>query len=62
MSKIALIAVLGIAVGWLCFGQFERVQVDLAVASVDRNVAHMAVTLPNLTTPAPTIDTFVAAR
>lgn len=57
MSKIALIAVLAIALAWICVGQFERLQVDIAVASVDRNVAHATFTLPNLKTSAPAVDT-----
>ena len=61
MSKIAFIAALGIVVGWICVNEFERVQVDIAVASVNRNIAHANVTLPNLTTTAPAIDMFTAA-
>jgi hypothetical protein len=61
MSKIAFIAVLGLAVGWICVGQFERVQLDIAVASVDRNIAHATFTLPNLKTSVPAIDMFTAA-
>jgi hypothetical protein len=61
MSKMMVVVALGGVLGYLCFRQVERVEVDSAVASVNRTVIHSALNLPNLVTAAPVMDTVSAS-
>jgi len=60
MQKLMVIVALGIVLGWFGVTQFERVETDSAVASVNRNVAQAAVSLPSLATPVPAMDMVAA--
>jgi hypothetical protein len=62
MPKIVFVVALGLVLGWFGVMQFQRVEVDSAVASVSRNVAKMSITLPNLSTPAPTFEPVAMAN
>jgi len=61
MQKIMLVVALGVVLGWLGVTQFERVETDSAVASVNRNVTNVAVHLPSLATPVPGLDMIATA-
>jgi hypothetical protein len=61
MQKIMVLVALGVVLGWFGITQFERVETDSAVASVNRNVTNTAVHLPSLATPIPGMDMMVSA-
>ena len=61
MQKIMIVVVLGVVLGWFGVTQFERVETDSAVASVNRNVTNVAVHLPSLATPIPGMDMMATA-